>query len=206
MFLESLVTDSKSGWNYENSQTLSTATVFSFFKFLLFINFRYQVRHRNFVTRGKWAARKSTKRYVASAQELRKNLVLLFFRSARTFCTTHDVRKYFFPVSSNLLLSSIKSLITQSMCWVDMPSALGVVSKFNLADLSRTNCSCFHCSYFSIFVVVNPPRDILLIFWKCVRMLRVFVVIFFHCCYFSIVDVVRCLMMPVVAIFLLICL
>ena len=119
----------------------------------------------------------------------------------------HDVRKYFFPVSSNLLLFSIKLLITRSMCWVDMPSALSVVSKFNLADLSRTNCSCFHCSYVSIVVVVNSSsRDNLLMFRKCVRMLRVFVVIFFHCCYFSIVDVVRCLTMPVVAIFLLICL
>ena len=109
--------------------------------FLLFIKLRTQVRYRNFVTREMWAARKSTKRYVASAQELRKNLA--FFRSARTFCTTYDVLKYFFPVSSNLLLSSIKSLITQSMCWVDMPSALGVVSKLNIADLSRTNCSVF---------------------------------------------------------------
>ena len=86
-----------------------------------------------------------------------------------------------------LLMFSLKSLITQSMCWVDMPSALGVVYKFNLADLSRKNCSCFHCSYFSIVVVVNnPPRDtLLLMFRKCARVLRVFVVVFFHCCYFS---------------------
>ena len=61
-------------WTYENSQTLSTAAVFSFFKFLLFIKLRTQVRSHNFVTREMWAARKSTKRYVASAQELRKNL------------------------------------------------------------------------------------------------------------------------------------
>ena len=109
----------------------------------------------------------------------------------------HDVRKYFFPVSSNLLLFSIKLLITRSMCWVDMPSALSVVSKFNLADLSRTNCSCFHCSYVSIVVVVNSSsRDNLLMFRKCVRMFRVLFLFLFHCCHFSIVDVVRRLTVP----------
>ena len=146
--------------------------------FFWFIKLRSQVRSRNFVTREMWAARKSTKRYVASAQELRKNLPFFFVRRGPFAPPTMSPNIF----SLFLLMFSLKSLITQSMCWVDMPSALGVVFKLNLADLSRTNCSCFHCSYFSIVVVVvrSTPRDtLLLMFRKCVRVLKEFLLLSF---------------------------
>ena len=44
-------------------------------------------------------------------------------------------------ILSQSFFSSTKLWITRFSSWVDMPSALGLVSTFNLEDLSRTICS-----------------------------------------------------------------